>query len=769
MARHPAIPRPAARAIALAALLALFTPVAASAQFVNDPAGEPAGANQSQPSLAELNGIIVAAFSDFRTGSTSYIRCSYSTDSGATWISLGEPPCPGTARWKSDPRVVASPVHGKFFVFGGANDYPVNGAMMAFVPLSFPGGVPQWGTPGIVRVTWPQMSSTFVFAHDAAVSPTTGRLFATSMVRDTSGDSHLDLQWSDDQGLNWSAPLRQDSVGVGPILRVRGNRLYLMNGSGTPAVLAVTVASAPSWWAYGNPPKSREAMTPGFSPGGRENHFDIDDASGRIHAAWTESYDFEDDPIPDPILEAGPVSEIEPNETFATATPFQVGNVLRGAIGTTSADTDHFRVHLDAGQRVILWADSVDAGFASFNLLVSDTMGLRPVYQKYFLQRAGRVTFVATRTDDYDFRLGGTFSGSGVRGYRVRTAAGATSATPALDQCDLMTAWSDDDGATWSPPVRANVSPAGLFDDGPVVEMTAAGRPQVGYWARTPTGGPLDARWRLLRSNDAGASWQSGLRLTITPNTINWSMLSTTQYGINAMLALPGRIVHAFAELQNTPAVQTDIRARRQTDHVEAAGCGANYAGAPGDVLHFGVMVTNADSFFTEPVRVIASFDRNWPSAEDTVYLPRAATSLATLQYEIPDTAAAGTVGLQLVVAHFSEGLASCPAFLYVSPRAGVGGDGPAAFGLGRLGPNPAGRSTNVHYALPGPAWATLDVLDVHGRRVARLADRLHEGGRHALSWDGRGAGGARLPAGVYLVELCSGGRRDAGRLVLLD
>ena len=769
MARTSAFLRPFARTTALAALLAFFAPPVAHAQFVNDTAGEPAGANQSYPSLAELDGIIVAAFADFRTGSSNRIRCSYSADSGATWIPLGTPPAPGTASWKSDPRVVASPVHGKFFVFGGANDYPVTGAMMAFVPLSFSGGAPQWETPGIVRVTWPQTRVTYLFPHDAAVSQTTGRLFTACAVHEEPDADHLDLQWSDDQGLSWSAPLRQDSIGFSPVLRVHGNRLYLMNGSGTPATLAVTVASSPSWWTLSRTPKSRPAMTTGFSPGGRENHFDIDDSSGRIHAAWTESYDFEDDPIPDPILEASPVSEVEPNETFATAATFQVGDVLRGAIGPGSADVDHFRVHLEAGQRVVLLADSVDAGIASLNLLVSDTLGLRPVYQQFSLQREGRVTFVALRADDHDFRMGATFSGSAVRGYRLRTAPGATTATPALDQCDLMTAWSDNDGATWSPPVRANVSPTGLFDDGPIVGVTRDGRPQVGYWARTPTGGVLDARWRLLRSNDAGASWQSGLRLSNTPSTVNWSMLSTTHYGLNAMLALPDRVVHAFAELQTTSPVQTDIRARRQLHGVEVPWCGANYAGGAGDVLHFAVMATNADSFFTEPVRIIASFDRNWPTAEDTVYLPRAATSLATLQYAIPDTAAAGEVHLQLVVAHFSEGLASCPVSIYVSPGAGVDDDGPVAFGLGRAGPNPAVGAATVRYALPGPAWATLDVLDVHGRRVARLADRLHEAGRHSLAWDGRGSGGDRLPAGVYLLDLRSGGHRDVKRLVLLD
>lgn len=773
MARTSAFLRAPARAIALAALLALFAPVAAHAQFVNDQAGEPAGANQSYPSLAELDGMIVAAYVDYRTGSNNRIRCSYSADSGATWVPLGNPPAPGTARWIGDPRVVASPVHGKFFVFGSANDYPANGALTAIVPLSFTAGVPQWGTPRIVRVTWPAMSATYVLANDATVSPTTGRIFAASTVHEDPDADHLEIQWSDDQGVSWSPPLRQDGVGSYPILRVHGNRLFLMSGNATPLRLAVTVASAPGVWTLHTLPKARAAMESGFPPGGRANYFDFDDSGtahdGRIHAVWTESYDFEDDPVPDPILEASPVSEVEPNETFATATPFQVGDVLRGAIGSSNADLDHFRVHLVAGQRVILWADSVDAGFQHLDLVVSDSLGMVPAYRLYYLEREGRFTFVATRAGDYDFALGGFYSGTGPRGYRLRTASGFAGGGPAADQCDLLTSWSDDEGATWSAPVLANASPAGLFDDGPILEVARDGRPQVGYWARTPTGGVLDARWRLLRSNDAGGSWQSGLRITSSPNTVNWSMLTTSSWGFNAMLALPDRVVHAFAEVQPAATVNTDIRSRRQISGLEVFSCGANYAGGPGDLLHFGVMMTNADSFFTEPVRVLASFDRNWPMAEDTVFLPRSATSLAVLQYTIPDTATAGEVHLQLVVAHFNEGIVSCPVSIYVSAGAGVEGDGPAAFGLGRVWPNPAGGAANVHYGVPRPAWVTLDVLDVHGRRVARLADRLHEAGGHDLAWDGRGPGGARLPAGVYLLDLRSGGRRDVKRLVLLD
>ena len=773
MASLPPVLMRAARSLVRLLLLSLVVAAPAAAQVVNDPATEPIGANQSYPSLAELDGILVAAFADWRTASTNHVRCSYSLDSGATWIQLGVPPAPGTARWVTDPRVVASPVHGKFFIFGGANDYPLFGGLLGCVSLSFPGGVPTWGAPRMVRVTYPDSPQTILFGQDAAVSPTTGRLFAVSNYDNGAGVTSLDLQYSDDEGQSWSVPLPVDSVAARPLVRVHGNRVYVMNTSGTPAFVAVTVASAPSWWAAGRIPKLRDAMASGLPPGGYSNHVDIDDSGGahdgRIYAVWTESYDFDDDPIPDPILQAPPVSEVEPDGTFAGATPFTVGDVLRGTIATSNSDLDHFRTHLLAGQRVVLWADSVGSAVTSLNLAVNDSLGSRPIFLHPQSQATGKLTFVAARADDYDFVLSAYFTGAVPQPYRLRTAPGIAGSEPARDQSDIVSAWSDDDGASWSPPVRVSGSAVGCFDDGPIVEVGRDGRPQVGWWSRTAANGTLDARWRLKRSNDAGATWQLGGLTTTTPSNVDWGMLTGTCFGVNAMLALSDRFVHAFAELEPTATVQTDVRAALQKTHLEVVSCGANYAGAPGSLIHPSVMVRNDDAYFTEPVRLAVSFDRDWPAAEDTVDVASGPARIAMFDFAIPDTAAAGTVRMQLTVSHFSDGLASCPVEVYVQAAAGVDAGRAVAFGLHRVWPNPAAARASVRYGVPRPAWVTLDVMDVHGRRVARLVDRLQGPGEHQVEWHGLGPAGRRLAAGIYLLELRSCGKHDVKRLVLLE
>ncbi len=768
--------RGAALVLSRAAVVSLALVPLAHAQFVNDPTGEPASANQSRPSLAQLDGVLVAAFADFRPGVSRHMHCSYSLDSGATWIALGEPPAWGTSRWMTDPTVVASPVHGKFFVFGGANDYPVFGALYACVSLSFPGGVPTWGTPRLVRVTAPDSYLTYNFAHAAAVSPATGRLFATSLFDNGTDPVHLGLQYSDDEGQTWSLPLVvPDSASAYPLMRVHGNYVYVMNGTGTPACLAVTPAAGPSWWNLGVTPKARDAMTPGLGVSGWPNTFTIcpwpGAYEGRIYAAWTESYDFEDDPVPDPLAEATPVSEAEPNGTFAEAASFAPGDVLRGEIATSNTDLDYFRIHLDAGQRLILWPDSAGAAFNSLNLQAYDSLGLRPAWYDGQIQRGGaRLTFVAPRTDEYGFRFSGALTtGSPPQGYRVRTAPGYAGSEPALDQSDVVAAWSDDGGTTWSTPVRVTTTAVGVFDDGPVITAGPEGGPVGGWWWRTPTNGVYGARWRLLRSLDGGNTWQLGLPATTTPVTTNWSAFSGTAMGGNAALALPDRIVHAFAELQVTTPLNTDIRAVTEYRALEALACAGEYAGRPGDSIYPMARLRNTDAYFTEPVEFVVGFDRDWPTGRYPSSILYGADGWFGFSYTIPDTAAPGDVRIDYGVVHLGAGVLSCPSTIHVQPLTDVGDGAPLAFGLSRAWPNPARGRTTLRYGISHPAWATLDVLDVGGRRVARLADRLHEPGAHEVSWDGRGPGGGRLPAGLYLLELRSDGRRDVARLVWLE
>jgi len=77
------------------------------------------------------------------------------------------------------------------------------------------------------------------------------------------------------------------------------------------------------------------------------------------------------------------------------------------------------------------------------------------------------------------------------------------------------------------------------------------------------------------------------------------------------------------------------------------------------------------------------------------------------------------------------------------------------------LAPNPSRGSTELVFALPRAGHASVDVFDVTGRRVARLADGGFTAGLHRVRWDGRDDGGSRVAAGVYLARVAT----DAGAM----
>jgi hypothetical protein len=86
---------------------------------------------------------------------------------------------------------------------------------------------------------------------------------------------------------------------------------------------------------------------------------------------------------------------------------------------------------------------------------------------------------------------------------------------------------------------------------------------------------------------------------------------------------------------------------------------------------------------------------------------------------------------------------------------------------LGRIAPNPARGAVAIAFELPGRAALRLDVYDVRGRHVRTLAKELSGSG--ARTWDGTDARGARVPPGLYFIELRSGDTVDRGRVVLMD
>jgi len=80
--------------------------------------------------------------------------------------------------------------------------------------------------------------------------------------------------------------------------------------------------------------------------------------------------------------------------------------------------------------------------------------------------------------------------------------------------------------------------------------------------------------------------------------------------------------------------------------------------------------------------------------------------------------------------------------------------------------PNPFGVTTELRIGLPAAGEVTVDVYDVAGRRVARLAETLQEGWQ-TIRFDGRASGGAILPSGVYFYRVRAAGSTVTKKMVI--
>lgn len=85
-----------------------------------------------------------------------------------------------------------------------------------------------------------------------------------------------------------------------------------------------------------------------------------------------------------------------------------------------------------------------------------------------------------------------------------------------------------------------------------------------------------------------------------------------------------------------------------------------------------------------------------------------------------------------------------------------------------RVFPNPLSGTAEVRFTLSAAGPAACRVHDLSGREVATLFDGESPAGETLLRWDGRGAGGNALAAGVYFVILRTPKETAAHRVLLL-
>jgi hypothetical protein len=82
--------------------------------------------------------------------------------------------------------------------------------------------------------------------------------------------------------------------------------------------------------------------------------------------------------------------------------------------------------------------------------------------------------------------------------------------------------------------------------------------------------------------------------------------------------------------------------------------------------------------------------------------------------------------------------------------------------------PNPFNPRVTVGYSLSRPAYATVEVVDVTGRRVRALTARRVGAGRHEVEWDGADESGRPAASGVYFVRLEAGETALTRKVVLV-
>ena len=108
--------------------------------------------------------------------------------------------------------------------------------------------------------------------------------------------------------------------------------------------------------------------------------------------------------------------------------------------------------------------------------------------------------------------------------------------------------------------------------------------------------------------------------------------------------------------------------------------------------------------------------------------------------------------------------------FIIRSYATGVAGESeePIAAPLVRAFPNPMVGATTLALTMPRAGSVSLEMYNVAGRLVRRVADGPLEAGRHEIPWDGRDAEGVDVPSGIYFCRVKAGQHEVTSKVTVL-
>ena len=732
---------------------------------------------QAEQSVAAWNQYVLIGYNDgegFNIASDTQ-GFSYSTDGGLTYTDGGVPAKLSTWTWTSDPQVVVDESTGEFY-FAALIDIASTpgGAIVSngigVVKATFSGSTITWGTPRAVSVF---LYPTVIDKEWLAADPLTHNLYMT-YTKFASGSSEIDFTRSLDKDSTWSAPVKfsgtaenglvQGSrVAVGPsgevyfswytIGLVDADEYHIRKSTNaglfpTPNVILATAYHA---WANGAPGFNRgnsidfPSMAVDHSPIGKSAH------RGRVFVSWHEAVNFYGDTLYFGL--GGKKSEVEPNNTPATATPFTLDQTLRGAL--TDGDADYFSFTGTQGQTVVFLVDSLNSSIDNpFRLYCSDgvtRLALSAFGPSSSGNFGGEIVYTLPANGTYYLRPASPAGTGSIGGYRIRTAAHRPVGTGrSRDHRDAFVIYSDN-GTTWAtPPVRVNDDP-GWYDDWlPEVTVSQAGIPYVIWydWRDAPAstcGG--ESNIYMSRSDDGGASWVS--LGPITDARSQWTSV------LSNIAPNQGDYLGVFANASAVWSAWADGRA----GNPDVYSVRLDLALTPTEVSLVSAE-TAADRvtllWYEAGDRVPATVYRRVPGGDWSTLDRVAPDGDGMVRYVDLDVTPGSRYDYRLGV--FSDGVEKLVGEVSVEVPTS------AQFALRGVSPNPSARDLHVAFSLAGSARATLELIDVTGRRIEKQDVGALGAGNHVFTL-GRGS---VLPAGVYLVRLTQGGRSLTTRAVVV-
>lgn len=649
------------------------TLVAPTNTKANNKAGDAANAGQAEQSLAFLGQKGLCAWNDgqgFVVG-PDVQGYAYTVDGGATWVDGGAPPhTAAILAWTSDPVVTVNEKTGDFYYCGLFNG-PTSTNGVGIVRGYFVGNVFNWDTPRVVA-SGPNASAGYDKQWMCADS-LNGNLYVSYTLFVVGGDN-IFVHRSTNNGVTWDPAIQMNTAGdfgyvqgsrpaVGPngevyvIYSALGPvdadfmKIRKSTDAGLTYNAEVVAASVIANFGTGAPGfnRSRGITFPSIAV-----DRSLGPNRGHVYVTYNEAVNWYNEYYAAVLGTTGAQNEIENNASFANATPFTIGQTLRGAQGTTT-DIDHYKFSAVQGTNYIFVTDSLRTTLR-YTIRIycpNDTTFVSRLVLSGDASNAGRASYfvwTAPSTATYYLRWQGAAS---TGGYRIQTGTHTmTAGDNARDQRDANVVHSST-GAVWSGPTRMNDDSPWYDNWLPEVAVPCDGN-VYGMWfdfrdaAPTCGGG---SHIYLTRSTNDAVSWAAN-QVATTAQTPNWTQVATNiapnQGDYNGMYG-GDAVGLAWADGR---LGDVDVFAARLDIH-PVITCPNDTTVLAASTYSTTLYITNPNQMFSNEEFVNVTLDRNWPGVPSFgsagVLGPLGSTGYG-FNLAIPDSAANGDVHLCFTV-----------------------------------------------------------------------------------------------------------------------